>query len=205
MTRSFMRFLRKNTIALLALFLALGGTTYAASSALIARNSVASPQVINGSLQTLDLSKKARKALKGNLGPRGAQGPAGAKGATGPVGPATGAAGGALTGNYPNPGLADGAVTSAKLANGSAVASKLGTIVQRTNTVTIADGTVGFVQVSCLVGERVLSGGATTSGVGLSPGWTLRRSSVTGNGWDASAQNATGSSGDLIVSAFCLQ
>jgi uncharacterized iron-regulated membrane protein len=94
MTKGFLRFLRRNTIALLALFLALGGTTYAASTALGPRNSVASPQVVNGSLQTKDLSAKARKALKGNRGLRGLRGAigptgaAGAKGATGAQGPA---------------------------------------------------------------------------------------------------------------------
>ena len=92
MTRGFGRFLRQNTIALLALFLALGGTTYAASTALIGKNSVASPQVVNGSLQTKDLSKKARRALKGNRGPRGLQGAQGAAGAQGAKG-ATGAQG----------------------------------------------------------------------------------------------------------------
>jgi hypothetical protein len=89
MVKAFGRFLRRNTIALLALFLALGGTTWAASSALIGRNTVASPQVVNGSLQTKDLSAKARKALKGNRGLRGLRGLQGAKGAKG----ATGAAG----------------------------------------------------------------------------------------------------------------
>jgi hypothetical protein len=83
MTRGFGRFLRRNTIAMLALFLALGGTTYAASTALIGKNTVASPQVVNGSLQTKDLSAKARKALKGN---RGLRGFTGAKGATGAAG-----------------------------------------------------------------------------------------------------------------------
>ncbi len=95
MTRGFLRFVRGNVIAMLALFIALGGTTYAASTALIGKNTVSSPQVVNGSLQTKDLSAKARKALKGNRGLRGAQGAAGAagaKGATGaqgPVGPST--------------------------------------------------------------------------------------------------------------------
>ena len=83
MTRGFGRFLRQNTIALLALFLALGGTTYAASTALIGKNSVASPQVVNGSLQAKDLSKKARKALKGNRGLRGLTGQTGAPGTSG--------------------------------------------------------------------------------------------------------------------------
>ena len=86
MTRGFARFLRRNTIALLALFLALGGTTYAASTSLIAKNSVGSLQVVNGSLQTKDLSKKTRAALKGNRGPRGLAGAQGAQGTQGPKG-----------------------------------------------------------------------------------------------------------------------
>jgi hypothetical protein len=78
----------RHHLALLALFVVLGGTSYAAVNAL-PKNSVGSKQVINGSLQTLDLSRKARAALKGNRGPRGftgAQGAQGAKGATGAQG-----------------------------------------------------------------------------------------------------------------------
>jgi collagen triple helix repeat protein len=86
MTGGFLRFLRRNTIALLALFLALGGTTYAASTSLIGKNTVASPQVVNGSLQTKDLSAKARTALKGNRGPRGLTGAPGAAGTPGAKG-----------------------------------------------------------------------------------------------------------------------
>jgi Collagen triple helix repeat (20 copies) len=81
-------YLWRHHLALLALFVVLGGTSYAAVNAL-PKNSVGSKQVINGSLQTLDLSKKARAALKGNRGPRGfagAQGAPGAKGATGAQG-----------------------------------------------------------------------------------------------------------------------
>jgi len=90
-------------VALLALFLVLGGTSYAAVSALAPKNSVGSAQVINGSLQTLDLSKKARTALKGAKGPRGLQGPQGAQGAQGLQGP-TGAQG--VQGNAGAPGSA---------------------------------------------------------------------------------------------------
>jgi hypothetical protein len=77
------KFVQRNGIAMLALFLALGGTTYAASTALIGANTVASPQVVNGSLKAKDLSAKARKALKGN---RGATGPQGTTGIQGPKG-----------------------------------------------------------------------------------------------------------------------
>jgi Collagen triple helix repeat (20 copies) len=72
-------------ISLVALFVALGGTSYAAI-ALAPNNSVGSAQVINGSLQKKDLSKKTIKALKGNRGLRGARGVAGAAGAAGPAG-----------------------------------------------------------------------------------------------------------------------
>ena len=41
------------------------------------------------------------------------------------VGGSSGAAGGALTGTYPNPGIKDGAVTTASLANGSVTEAKL--------------------------------------------------------------------------------
>lgn len=80
-------------IAVLALFVALGGTSFAAVSKLLPRNSVGSAQVINGSLQKGDLSGKAVTALRGNRGPQGprgatgASGPAGPQGATGPQGP----------------------------------------------------------------------------------------------------------------------
>jgi hypothetical protein len=83
------RYLRQHHLALLALFMVLGGSTAYAAATLVPKNSVGSPQVINGSLQTLDLSKKARKALKGNRGPRGftgAQGAQGPKGTTGAQG-----------------------------------------------------------------------------------------------------------------------
>ena len=73
-------------IACLALAVSLGGTAFAAA-VLVPKNSVGSPQVINGSLQKADLSARAVAALRGNRGPRGFQGIQGAPGATGPAGP----------------------------------------------------------------------------------------------------------------------
>jgi hypothetical protein len=76
-------YLRRNHLALLALFFALGGSAYAAGTALLPKNSVGSRQVINRSLQTADLSKRAQRALKGRRGLRGAQGAPGVPGARG--------------------------------------------------------------------------------------------------------------------------
>lgn len=85
-------YVSRHHLALLALFFALGGTSVAAATALLPRNSVGTSQVVDASLQATDLSKAARTALKGNIGPRGPVGPAGAAGAQGPPG-ASGAEG----------------------------------------------------------------------------------------------------------------
>jgi hypothetical protein len=84
MPRGFVRFLRRNTIALLALFIALSGTTYAAST--LARNSVGTAQLKNGAVTKKKINKKTIKALKGNRGPRGLTGVQGARGPTGAQG-----------------------------------------------------------------------------------------------------------------------
>jgi hypothetical protein len=78
-----LRHLQRHFVAYLALFVALGGTSFAAANALVPRNSVGTAQVINGSLLKKDFKK-------GQLprGPRGVRGPAGPAGAAGPAGPA---------------------------------------------------------------------------------------------------------------------
>jgi hypothetical protein len=102
MPRGFVRFLRRNTIALLALFIALSGTTYAAST-LLPRNSVGTAQLKNGAVTKKKINKKTIKALKGNRGPRGLTGAAGAAGAAGAKG-ATGAQGvQGIPGPFPDP------------------------------------------------------------------------------------------------------
>jgi Collagen triple helix repeat (20 copies) len=66
-------------------FMIVTATGGAASS--LARNSVTSETIKNGTIQLVDIGAKARRALKGNRGPRGLRGPAGLTGATGPAGP----------------------------------------------------------------------------------------------------------------------
>jgi hypothetical protein len=98
---------RRNLVAYLALLVALSSTSYAASTKLLPKNSVGSAQVINGSLQKGDLSKKTVAALalrgaRGPQGPLGAQGAQGTPGATGPPGP-LGAQGSQGTPGTPGP------------------------------------------------------------------------------------------------------
>src|SRR5207244_4964491 len=81
--------LRGHFVAYLALFFALGGTSFAAVNAL-PKNSVGSPQIKNGSIQKVDISKRTVSALHGLRGLRGLTGATGATGAAGATG-ATGA------------------------------------------------------------------------------------------------------------------
>jgi hypothetical protein len=72
-----------NVTATLALFLVLGGTSFAASKYLLTSKSQISPSLLK-SLK----GAKGSKGSKGATGPAGPQGPAGAQGAAGPQGPA---------------------------------------------------------------------------------------------------------------------
>lgn len=79
MTKGFLRFLRGNTIALLALFVALGGTTYAATSLprnsvgakQLKKNAVTNPKIANGAVTGLKIannSVKGADVLESSLG-----------------------------------------------------------------------------------------------------------------------------------------
>src|ERR1700761_4271354 len=84
-----------NVMATIAVFIALGGTGYAAMT--LPRNSVGAEQIRTGavrsseikdrSIRTGDLATSARDALRGKTGPQGSAGATGATGAQGPAGP----------------------------------------------------------------------------------------------------------------------
>ena len=78
-----------------ALIAAVVAAVVAAASGTAATIVVTSKNIKNGTIQTVDISAKAKRALKGNGGPRGPRGLAGAQGIQGLQGPqgATGATG----------------------------------------------------------------------------------------------------------------
>ena len=73
-----------NVLALLALFIALGGTSYAALT--LPKNSVGTRQIKPRAVTLSKLSTSARKSLKGHTGPAGHTGPVGPVGPAGPTG-----------------------------------------------------------------------------------------------------------------------
>ena len=119
--------LRRNAVAYLALFVALGGTSFAAATLITGKNvkngSLTGADVKNSSLTGTDVKNSSLTGTdvkNKSLGPGdfngSVAGPKGDTGPPGPAGPSTGPAGGALTGSYPNPLLAAGAVNTAAFA-----------------------------------------------------------------------------------------
>ena len=124
-------YVRRHHVGLLALFVALGGTAYAATlprnsvgPAQLKRNAVTAPKLARGSVtaaKVRDGSLSAAEFAPGTLlaGPAGDRGPQGLPGSDAQF--AGAAAGGDLAGTYPSPVLGGGGGTPAALGPGAAV------------------------------------------------------------------------------------
>lgn len=216
-------------IALLALFVALGGGAYAASGtvgtadlqnravtkAKLDRNSVVTGKIRGGAVTRQKLRNGLVNTAK--LAPEAVTGPKVNEATLDQVPSAAKAdeateaehaekadtATSAQTAASVGP---DG-VDTAAIQDDAVTAPKLGTVVQRTDSISVPAGDTRFESISCLAGEQLLGGGAVWAGgfnAATAEVLHLVYSTPSGNSWSARAYNGTGAARTIIVRALCL-
>jgi hypothetical protein len=177
-------YLRQHHVGLLALFLALSGTAYAATlpsnsvgTRQLKDNAVTSAKVKNRSLQSRDF--KAGQLPRGRRGETGPRGPAGATGATGARGP-----------QGPQGAAGRNGATNVTVRNSVAV--------------TIATMTTQSATAECAAGERAVGGGGVTG----SDNATLTDSHPIGtatspSGWQVTYRNLTTNADTISATVVC--
>jgi hypothetical protein len=194
-------------ISCIALFIALTGSALAVG---VGKNSVRSPQIVDGTIRTTDLRENSVAA--GKVAPDAIDTTEIAENGVessdvapetltvADLGPASvtssEVADQSLTAND----LGPDSVGSSELQAGAVRASELGTIIQVSNSTGIAAGASNGVSVQCPAGTTVISGGAQPANFGVEMTSSLR----SGNGWLYQAKNNNGAASTLTVFAYCL-
>jgi hypothetical protein len=184
-------------VACLALLLALTGSAIAAG---IAKNSVRSAQIVDGTVRTVDLRDNAVDSAKIAPDAVGSEEIAENAVSSPEVAPDSLTAGDLGANSVTSSEIADHSVTGADLAPESVRANELGTITQRNISATIQAGKTGSVSATCEPGEQIISGGGQPSVFGVE--MTTTRPS--GNGWLYQAKNNTATDQTITAFALCL-
>lgn len=204
-------------IACLALFMTLGGTAFAVG---VAKNSVRSAQIVDGTVRTMDLRDDSVNAPKiapdavgsEEIAENAVASPEVAADslAAADLGAASVAssevADNTLTANDLGPDsvaaseIAADAVGSSELAADSVRSSELAAIVQVSNATAIAANGNANVTATCPAGTTVISGGGSAGLYAIHLTSTYR----SGNGWHIDARNESGAANTITAYAYCL-
>jgi hypothetical protein len=194
-------------ISCIALFVALTGSALAVG---VGKNTVRSPQIVDGTIRTTDLRDNSVAA--GKVAPNAIDTTEIAENGveSSDVAPDSLTAGDLAAASVTSSEVADQSLTandlgpdsvgSSELQAGAVRASELGTIIQVSNSTGLAAGASGGVTANCPAGTTVISGGAQPSFFGVEMTSTLR----SGNGWLYQAINKTASNATITAFAYCL-
>lgn len=194
-------------ISCLALFMALSGSALAVG---LAKNSVRSAQIVDGTVRTVDIKDAAVSGTK--IAPN-AVGPdqiaenavSSVKVAPDSLGaqdlaPASVTSSEVADQSLSADDLGPNSVGSSEIQAGAIRASELGPIITASNSTPVAAGANASVTATCPEGTTVISGGAQPANFGVELTSTLRQ----GNGWLAQAKNNSGAASTLTAFAYCL-
>ena len=194
--------MRRNVLGLIAIFIALRGTAFAATvaknsvtSKSIRDNAVRSKDVKDETLTDADLSDSVTAGLHGPQGPQGERGPEGLQGEPGVQG---------LQGERGERGL-QGATGQAGATN----------VVTRSSTVPVPGGQSEFASAGCNAGERATGGGAfwtslpdatmviSNSGPTVGSTGAGVPNGSTPDGWGATVHNGSPDATSVQVTVIC--
>lgn len=194
-------------ISCIALFLALTGSALAVG---VGKNTVRSPQIVDGTVRTVDLRDNAVAA--GKVAPDAVDTTEIAENGveSSDVAPDSLTAGDLAAASVASPEVADQSLTandlgpdsvgSSEIQAGAVRASELGTIIEVSKNTPINSGANASVSVSCPAGTTVISGGNTATDYRVALTGALR----SGNGWLAHAHSYAPNNETLTVFAYCL-
>ncbi len=194
-------------IACIALFAALTGSAIAAG---VGKNTVRSPQIVDGTIRTVDLRDNAVAA--GKIAPDAVDTTEIAENGvdSSDVAPETLTSGDLGAASVTSSEVADQSLTandlgpdsvgSSELQAGSVRASELGAIIQVTNNIPIKAGDNDAVTANCPAGTTVISGGGLPANYTVSLVGSVR----SGNGWAAYARSYSANDSTLTAYAYCL-
>jgi hypothetical protein len=155
----------------------------------VGKNTVRSPQIVDGTVRTVDLRDEAVAA--GKIAENAVASPQVAPDSlsASDLGPSSVTSSEVADQSLTAEDLGPNSVGSSEIQAGAIRSSELGPIIQASNSTAIAAGANGGVSVNCPEGTTVISGGAQPANFGVEMTSTLR----SGNGWQYQAKNNNGS------------
>ncbi len=206
-TRSF-RISPAMILSIVALFVALGGSAYAVG---IGKNTVRSPQIVDGAVRTVDVRDNAVNAAK--IAPDAVGNEELAENSVtsqqvvdetltnADLGAASVTSSEVADQSLTADDLGANSVGTSELQSASVRAAELGAIIQVSNEEAIkANGGTKTVQVACPAGTTVISGGGFSTSFSIHMSGSFRF----GNGWRVDAKNEATADKAVTAFAYCL-